>query len=876
MNRFPRARRRTPRRRIVRSLQLLSALVGLFVAGPVAADQDDVPRLDSLYGAWLEAATPWMSADERRVFEGLTDDRSRELFIRAFWDARTPDQLPGGSLEEWWRRFAEARRRFGDLDNDRARAMLTAGVPAAEQVFGGCRGVLRPLRIWHYDRHQAEALGLDVDPGTADGGFDLVFRRDYDARDGLFRAWSRTGDGTAALSEDDAPWRRDVKQIIAFSRERRCFRDGDREERIVARALLGAVDLDELGAAAGRRVPPPDWLGAFRSRLAAGELELPAERIAQPVAIGYPGSDAVKVLTLGRIQVPVEGLGRGAAGQLFDRLRLLGEVHLGRHVADRFEHIYHLSGPPPTDDVLELDFYRRLRPGDYELRLRLEDPYGRALLRQDLVLDIPIMDGAPRILDDQRPAGGAPLRDLTRRRVLSMIHFPGLDIVPPASNAVGEVAVRVVASGGDIDVVELALNGAKVAEADTAPYRFTVDLGPTPEAHRLDAAAYDAAGRVIARSTLELEPDGRPLAVALVRSGTRLEARVSVPEGDAIERLHLDLDGLDLATFSASDAAEVAAPDADGAPVFTAELPEVLPAGSRFVRASVETVSGALAEQLLLLDRETPLEAVQVRWIEVYATVLDAAGRPVVGLGAEDFQLLEDGAEQSILRFERVEDLPLQVMLAMDTSESMRDRLATAVESARRFFETVVTPKDRAALVTFNHDLRLAVPFTGDAGQLALGASGLAAWGSTRLHDAVVFSSGYVGGHDGRRALVLLTDGHDVESDFDADDALDFAVRAGLAVYPILLGGSAEDTRRGLEQLARESGGRAFAIRSIAQLDGVYRRIEEELRSQYLLVYQAPRDGGAGSAPEPGSFRRIDVETLRDGLTTRALRGYYR
>ncbi|MEO1083730.1 MAG: VWA domain-containing protein, partial [Acidobacteriota bacterium] len=836
----------------------LAAAVGVLVAGPVAADRDDVPRLDSLYDAWVQAAEPWMSDEERRVFEDLVDDHGRELFIRAFWDARTAEQLPGGSLEEWWRRFAEARRRFGDLDNDRARAMLTAGVPAGEQVFGGCRGVLRPLRIWHYDRHQAEALGLEVDPKAAGGGFDLIFRRDYDARDGLFRAWSRTGDGTGALSEDDAPWRRDVKQIVAFSRERRCFRDGDQEERVVARALLGAVDLGALTQAAARRTAPSAWLDGFRTRLAAGELKLPAERIAQPVAIGYPGRDAVKVLTLGRIQVPVESLRRGAAGQLFDRLRLLGEVHLGPHIADRFEHIYHLSGPPPTGDVLELDFYRRLRPGDYELRLRLEDAYGRALLRQDLILDVPILDGAPRILDDQRPAGGAPLRDLTRRRVLSMIHFPGLDIVPPASNAVGEVDVRVVASGGEIDVVELFLNGAKVAADDAAPYRFQVDLGPTPEAHRLEAAAFDAAGRVIARSALDLEPDGRPLAVALRRQGARLEARVSVPDGDAIERLDLDLDGLALATFSADQAAAAAAAG-DGVPTFTAELPEVLPTGSRFVRASVETTSGARAEHLLLLDRTTPLEAVQVRWIEVYATVLDAAGRPVGGRGAADFRLLGDDHEQPLLRLDRVEDLPLQVMLAMDISESMRDRLTTAVDSARRFFETVVTPKDRAALVTFNHDLRLAVPFTGDVGQLALGASGLAAWGSTRLHDAVIFSSGYVGGHDGRRALVLLTDGRDVESDFDADEALDFAVRAGLAVYPILLGGSAEDTRRGLEQLARESGGRSFAIRSIAQLDGVYRRIEEELRSQYLLVYQAPRDDNAAdessarSTPEPGS-----------------------
>ncbi|MEM1179922.1 MAG: VWA domain-containing protein [Acidobacteriota bacterium] len=900
--------RPSPRRHRPRSHRLLDSLVFLKIAilgallfsapEPALADKDGVPRLDSLYGAWLDATAPWMTADERQAFEALDDDRGRELFIRAFWNARTPDLLPGGSLEEWWRRFAEARRRFGDLDNDRARTLLTAGIPAEEQVFGGCRGVLRPLRIWHYDRHQAEALGLDVDPGAADGGFDVVFRRDYDAEDGLFRLWSRLGDGTGALSEDDAPWRRDVKQIVAFSRDRRCFRDGDREERVVTRALLGAVDLEALRAAAAHRTPPPQWLSAFRTDLQSDALQLPAERVDDPVAIGYPGRDAAKVLTLGRIQVPTETLQRGAAGQLFDRLRLLGEVHLGPHVADRFEHIYHLSGPSPPGDTLELDFYRRLRPGDYELRLRLEDPFGQALLRRDLILDVPILDGAPRILDDQRPAGGAALRDLTRRRVLSMIHFPGLDIVPPASNAVGDVELRVVASGGDIDLVELSLNGAKVAEDGSPPYRFPVDLGPTPEAHRLEATAFDAAGRIIARTELQLEPAARPLAVALRRLGDELEARVSVPDGETLSQLELSLDGLNLAALgpheavtetAAGTAETTAVTEEDGRLVFRVPLPETLAANRRFIRAAVKTEAGATAEQLLFLDTETPLEAVQVRWIEVYATVLDAAGRPVVGLDADDFRIEEDGREQSILRFERVEDLPLQVMLAMDISESMRDRLSTAVKSARRFFETVVTPKDRAALVTFNHDLRLAVPFTDDVGQLALGASGLAAWGGTRLHDAVIFSSGYVGGHEGRRALVLLTDGHDVESDFDAEEALDFAVRAGLAVYPILLGGSAEGTRRGLEKLAQESGGRAFAIRTIAQLDGVYRRIEEELRSQYLLVYQAPRDGGGigdtapgaeaappQANPEPGSFRRIDVTTTRAGLTTRALRGYYR
>ena len=833
----------------------LAATLAAFCDATVQAD-DEVLRLEDFYEAWQRAAAPWMSPEERQFFASLSSDRQRELFIRHFWQARGEEQLPGGSLEEWWRRFNEAQRRFEKSPSDRARAMIAAGVPSSEQVFGGCRGVLRPLRIWHYDRYQAEALGL---ADEADG-FDLVFLRDYEAEDGLFRSWSRS-EGHGALSENDAPWRRDVAQILAFSRERRCFRGGADEERVVGRALRRAVDLATIEEAARKRQPDPTWLHDFRRQLDAQVLKLPAERIETPVAIGYPGRDASKVLVLGRIQVPVEALRRGAADQLFDRLRLLGEARVTSFSADRFEYVYHLSGPPPSDDILELDFYRRLRPGTYELRLRLEDAYGRALLRRDLVLEVPVLESAARIQDDQRPSGGAPLRDLTRRRVLSMVHFPGLAVVPPDANAVGPTDISLLATGSGTDVVELRLNGEKVDDDASPPYRMNIDLGPQPQSHELEAIAFDAAGRVVARASHRLQPSERPLAVKLERRGAEIEAMVSLPAGETLESLELELDGQPLQISSTAP--------------YLAMLPAALPPGSRFVRAVLRTASGQQSEGLLLLDESVPLEAVDVRWVEVYAAVLDPAGRPVVGLGRDDFAVFEDGAAQPIIRFERVEDLPLQVVLAMDTSESMRERLEIAAESARRFFETVVTPKDRAALATFHHDLRLAVPFTADIDRLALGTSGLAAWGGTRLHDAIIFSAGYVGGHEGRRALVLLTDGRDVESDFGADDAKDIALRAGLAVYPIVLGGADERTRGALETLAQESGGRAFAIRSISQLTGVYRQIEQELRSQYLIVYEAPKDDAAeGTAP--GSFRRIELKLSRGDLRPRAMHGYYR
>jgi VWFA-related protein len=204
----------------------------------------------------------------------------------------------------------------------------------------------------------------------------------------------------------------------------------------------------------------------------------------------------------------------------------------------------------------------------------------------------------------------------------------------------------------------------------------------------------------------------------------------------------------------------------------------------------------------------------------------------------------------------------------MDVSGSMRGRVRTAAASAERFFATVLTARDSASLLTFHHDIQLLVPFTSDVAELRYGTTGARAWGTTRLNDSLIYTLYAFGGLRDKRALVLLSDGQDVHSDYPFRQVLELALRSRVAIYPLALDLPDEGTRGELEQLADETGGRFFTITSVSELDQIYRQIEKDLRSQYLLVYRPPSDGERG-------FRAIRVDVGRDGLKAHTLRGYY-
>jgi VWFA-related protein len=271
-----------------------------------------------------------------------------------------------------------------------------------------------------------------------------------------------------------------------------------------------------------------------------------------------------------------------------------------------------------------------------------------------------------------------------------------------------------------------------------------------------------------------------------------------------------------------------------------------------------------------ILNSPNQVEQLNVSLVELYTTVVDRNEQLVRGLTADDFEILDRGVPQEIIKFELVENLPLTVGITIDTSGSMASSLVEAQRAGRLFLDRVLTPRDRCFVVGFSGRPVLRMPPTSDVESCGLGLEGLQAEGWTALHDAVVTSLYHMRELSGQRALVLLSDGDDTVSSVDFDEALEYARKSGVAIFTIGLDVSALslEVRRKLSRLATETGGRTFYVQKAEELGSVYDEIERELRSRYLIAY-APSVAG-----KPDEFRAIEVK-VRRGLKARTIRGYY-
>ena len=426
--------------------------------------------------------------------------------------------------------------------------------------------------------------------------------------------------------------------------------------------------------------------------------------------------------------------------------------------------------------------------------------------------------------------------------------------------------VEAFVTGPGIERVAFSLNGRPVLSKGRPPYSVELDLGEKPRTHTVEATALGAGGRELASDQILLNAGPHRFAVRLVepeagkvyRQSLRAEAQVQVPEGDELDHVDFFLNDSRVATLYQPPFAQ----------------PILLPPsqGLTYVRAVAYLKDGNSTEDVVLVNAPGYGEKVQVDLVELYTTVVDRRGRPVEGLTRQDFQVSEDGAPQTIRRFEQVKDVPIYACVLLDTSASMADRLDDAVRGALGFFEKVITPKDRAAVITFNGKPHLAVRFTSDHEVLAGGLANLTAEGTTALYDSLIYGLYTFGGIKGKRAIVLLTDGDDVGSRYKFDDALDYARRAGVAIYTVGIHLDPEETdvRLKLRRLAEETGGRYFFIERTSELAKVYSAVEADLRTQYLLAYESTQQGG-----DRDKFRTVDVKVDKPGLEAKTMRGYY-
>ena len=269
---------------------------------------------------------------------------------------------------------------------------------------------------------------------------------------------------------------------------------------------------------------------------------------------------------------------------------------------------------------------------------------------------------------------------------------------------------------------------------------------------------------------------------------------------------------------------------------------------------------------------------VDVKLVNVFVTVTNQQGAPVGGLQKDNFKLYEDDIPQKIAVFDRQSELPLSIILAVDASLSTKRDLKLELQSARKFANDILRPQDKLSLYQFSEIVEELVPFTSDIKRIDQGINRVHVRSATALYDAIYLSSDALMKRQGRKVMVLITDGGDTISQVKYAEALREAQIAEAIVYPIIVvpiessAGRDLGGEHALIQIAHDTGGKYYYASSLDQLDEAFRQISDELRTQYLLAYY-PSQRLADS-----DFRRIKVDVIAPNaadLKSRYRTGYY-
>ncbi len=276
--------------------------------------------------------------------------------------------------------------------------------------------------------------------------------------------------------------------------------------------------------------------------------------------------------------------------------------------------------------------------------------------------------------------------------------------------------------------------------------------------------------------------------------------------------------------------------------------------------------SGSANPAALAPIQAQPQFSSRVTQVEVYATVTGKDGRPIKGLQAEDFVVLEDDVRQEVTTFIGG-DFPASVALAIDRSFSMQGTPLNVARTAGRVFVASLKPEDRVMLISISGNVEVLSPLSQDREPLLQALGALDAWSSTSLHDALIKSLDLLEGESGRRAIVVLSDGADRYSQSREADVLNRARRSDVMMYPIAIG-RARPTL--FAELAALTGGRSFHLRDPKGLQKTLQTVAADLGAQYLLGYSQ----ATPARPDVDDWRSISVKVNRPGVTVRARSGY--
>lgn len=406
--------------------------------------------------------------------------------------------------------------------------------------------------------------------------------------------------------------------------------------------------------------------------------------------------------------------------------------------------------------------------------------------------------------------------------------------------------------------VEFWVEGKRVIARNAPPYRVELDLGKLPKRVEVKAIGYDRAGRYVDADAFVVNERDTPLEVKITRTETpdgvsHFKLSVQNPKGTNIRSVVLFAGDKKLHEWAR--------------PPYALDLPTARLAGIDFVRAAVVDETGFEAADLLFLDGQRYMETVEVNVVELPVSVSDGSGNPISNLEQRNFSVFENAKPMKISSFNFAANLPISVGVLLDQSGSMEERMEGAKEAAIGFFRRIIKKNDRAFVGAFAGDPSKNAPFVSEVGTLEAQVNAIGkASGSTALYDAIITGLYRFRNVQGRKALIVITDGTDTSSRLSYDDMLGYARASRVPLYFIGIGFGLSDSA--MKNLAAETGGVAYFVRNVKQLDDAYAQLEKDLRSQYLLSYHTESDR------KDTKYRTIEVKVDRPDARVRTIRGY--
>ncbi len=295
---------------------------------------------------------------------------------------------------------------------------------------------------------------------------------------------------------------------------------------------------------------------------------------------------------------------------------------------------------------------------------------------------------------------------------------------------------------------------------------------------------------------------------------------------------------------------------------------------NRTIKVILRNFKGVLLRKEIKSYRFDDVQSVNVIEMAIPIAVIDRKGNYVQGMKKEDFSLIENGnpIEISYLNQVKGKRNKTHLVLLIDISSSMKDKMGYIKEAAKMFLEDLMRGTDQAIVIFFNHEVIEDTDFTENIDELVNSISLAFPFGATALYDAIAYSINLVKGVPGRNIIVVFSDGEDNSSFIDPYTLMKKAEKSNTELYSIgkrVYGYSDDQYKTLLEKIARSSGGIPFFFDDVKEVKKVYKKIRKDIQAKYLL-YFTPKNRG-----KIKQFRKIEVKLKKRGYKVRTVKGYY-